>query len=79
MISWLLSNIKDIGILTFGFFSLLVLGENSRLKKKNDELKSQASCSNKIIDIQQKVIDVTENTKPSDFDGNIKLMQDGKF
>ena len=79
MISWLLLNLKEIGVLTFGIFSFLLLRSNRYLKEQNKILDKQLQDNTKIIDIQQKVIDVTENTKPSDFDGNIKRMQDGKL
>lgn len=79
MLGWLLGNLKDIGILTFGLFSLFTLSSNNRLKKKNNDLQNQVTDNNKLVDIQQRVIDVTENTKPSDFDGNIKRMQDGEL
>lgn len=79
MLGWLLGNLKDIGILTFGLFSLFTLSSNSKLKKKNNDLQNQVTDNNKLVDIQQRVIDVTENTKPSDFDGNIKRMQDGEL
>lgn len=79
MLRWLLGNLKEIGVFTFGIFSLFILRANSKLKKKNNELQNQVTDSNKLVDIQQRVIDVTENTKPSDFDGNIKRMQDGEL
>lgn len=79
MMYWLLTNIKEIGVLTFGIFSFLLLRSNKHLKELNKDLDEQLRDNTKIIDIQQKVIDVTENTKPSDFDGNIKRMQDGKL
>lgn len=79
MISWLLLNCKEIGVLALGIFGFLVLRSNTYLKKVNKEIEEQLKDTTKIIDIQAKVIDVTENTKPSDFDGNIKRMQDGKL
>ncbi len=79
MISWLLLNLKEIGVLTFGIFSFLLLRSNRHLKEQNEILDGRLQVTEKIIDIQRKVIDVTENTKPSDFDGNIKRMQDDKL
>jgi hypothetical protein len=79
MLGWLLGNLKEIGLLSFAFFSLFTLSSNNRLKKKNNDLQNQVIDNNKLVDIQQRVIDVTENTKPSDFDGNIKRMQDGEL
>ena len=79
MLSWLLLNIKEIGVLTFGFFSLLTLNANRNLKKKNDDLQGQVKDNFKLMDIQAKVIDVTQNTKPTDFDGIIDLMHKDKL
>lgn len=79
MISWLLLNLKEIGVLIFGIIAFLTLRSNKHLKEQNKILDEQLQNNTKIIDIQQKVIDVTENTKPSDFDGNIKRMQDDKL
>lgn len=79
MISWLLLNLKEIGVLIFGIIAFLTLRSNKHLKEQNKILDEQLQDNTKIIDIQQKVIDVTENTKPSDFDGNIKRMQDDKL
>ncbi len=79
MLSWLLLHIQSIGVGLVGIFCFLTLRSNRNLKKQNEAIKAQLRDNDKIIDIQQKVIDVTENTKPSDFDGNIKRMQDGKL
>lgn len=79
MISWLLLNLREIGVLIFGIIAFLTLRSNKHLKEQNKILDEQLQDNAKIIDIQQKVIDVTENTKPSDFDGNIKRMQDDKL
>ena len=79
MMYWLLIHLKEISVLVFGIFSFLMLRSNRHLKELNKDLDEQLRDNTKIIDIQQKVIDVTENTKPSDFDGNIKRMQDGKL
>lgn len=79
MISWLLLNLREIGVLIFGIIAFLTLRSNKHLKEQNKILDEQLQDNTKIIDIQQKVIDVTENTKPSDFDGNIKRMQDDKL
>lgn len=76
---WLLLNIKEIGILTLGFFSLLRLSCNRNLKKKNNDLQEQVKDNSKLIDIQAKVLNVSELVKDVDFDGNIKRMQDDKL
>ena len=79
MLAWVLTHIQSIGVGLTGVFCFLTLRSNRNLKNLKKELESRLEENGKIIDIQQKVIDVTENTKPSDFDGNIKRMQDGKL
>lgn len=79
MMMWLLLNIKEIGILTLGFFSLLTLWCNRNLKKKNNDLQEQVKDNSKLIDIQAKVLNVSELVKDVDLDGNIKRMQDDKL
>ena len=79
MLAWILTHIQSIGVGVTSIVCFLILRSNRNLKKLNKELESYLEENGKIIDIQQKVIDVTENTKPSDFDGNIKRMQDGKL
>lgn len=79
MFSWLLLHLQSISVGLIGMVCFLTLRSNRHLKNLNKELESHLKENDKIIDIQQKVIDVTENTKPSDFDGNIKRMQDGKL
>ncbi len=79
MFTWILTNIKNLSIGLIGLAGFFLYNSNKKLKKENQELENTVKDNSKIIDIQQKVIDVTENTKPSDFDGNIKRMQDGKL
>lgn len=79
MITWILTNIKNLSIGLIGLAGFFLYNSNKKLKKENQELENTVKDNSKIIDIQAKVIDVTENTKPSDFDGNIKRMQDGKL
>lgn len=79
MLVWILTHLQPISVGLIGIVCFFTLRSNRNLKNLNKELESQLEENGKIIDIQQKVIDVTENTKPSDFDGNIKRMQDGKL
>ena len=79
MFTWILTNIKNLSIGLIGLAGFFLYNSNKKLKKENQELENTVKDNSKIIDIQQKVIDVTESTKPSDFDGNIKRMQDGKL
>ena len=56
------------GSTLMSFFSLFLLGKNSRLTKENEILKINAQDKDKIIAIQNKVLDATANNKTSDND-----------
>lgn len=79
MLTWILTHLQSISVGLIGIVCFFTLRSNKNLKNLNKELESHLEENGKIIDIQQKVIDVTESTKPSDFDGNIKRMQDDKL
>lgn len=55
-------------------FFIGLLCRNRWLEIKRDELEAKSKYESNILDIQNKVIDVTQNTKHTDFDGNIKRM-----
>lgn len=79
MFNFLFSKLQNIGIAILGIFSLFLLGRNSKLSKKNRELNSAISNQSNVIEIQKKVINVTKNSKPTDINGNIERMRNGKF
>jgi len=77
--NFLLSNLKSISLGIWGVFTLYILGRNSKLSKQNDELNLDVKEQAKTIEIKDKVINVVQNTKPTDIDGNIKRMQKNKL
>ena len=77
--SFLLGNLKSIGIGIWGIFTLYILGKNSKLSKKNDELNLDVKEQTKTIEIKDKVINVVQNTKPTDIGSNIKRMRNKKL
>lgn len=79
MINFLVSNLKSIGLGIWGIFTLYILGKNSKLSKKNDKLNLDVKEQAKTIEIKDKVINVVQNTKPTDIDGNIKRMRNQKL
>lgn len=62
---------KEIILGIVGFFVFYLMGKNKSLTKKNEELQTTNDENNKVINIQQKVLDVSENVKPTDLDGNL--------
>jgi len=77
--SFFINNISKIGISILGIITLFLYGKNSKLSKDNTCLQQNLKTTNKIIDIQNKVIDVVQNTKPTDLDGNIERMRNGEL
>jgi len=49
------------------------------LHAKNKQLEQDATNSNKLLDIQAKVIDVTQNTSSTDLDGTLERLRNNKL
>ena len=81
MILWtfLIENLSKIGTGVFGAIGLLLYGRNSKLVQENASLRQGLKIHDKIIDIQKKVINVTQNTSATDLDGNLERMHDDKL
>jgi hypothetical protein len=79
MINFLLINIQNIGYIVAAFFTVYILKRNKDLSLENNNLTQNNLQKDKILDIQAKVLDVSENTKSVNLDDNIKRMQDGQF
>lgn len=81
MILWtfLVGNLSKIGMGVFGAIGLFLYGKNSKLAQENARLQQGLNIGDKIIDIQKKVIDVTQNTHATDLDGNLQRMQNDKL
>ena len=79
MINFILSNLKSIGLGIWGVFTLYILGKNSKLSKDNNNLNLSLKEQSKNIEIKDKIINVVQNTKSTDIDGNIKRMRNQKL
>ena len=79
MFNFLLSNIKNVGYMVVAFFTVYILKRNNDLSVDNNNLTQDNLQKDKILDIQAKVLDVSENTKSVNLDNNIKRMQDGQL
>ena len=79
MFNFLLSNIKNVGYIVVAFFTVYILKRNNDLQVDNNNLKQDNLQKDKILDIQAKVLDVSENTKSVNLDDNIKRMQNGQL
>lgn len=63
--------LKEIILGIVGFVVLYLMSKNKSLTKKNEELQTTNEENNKVINIQAKVLDVSENVKPTDLDGSL--------
>jgi len=79
MINFILSNLKSIGLGIWGIFTIYILGKNSKLSKENDNLNSSLKEQSKNIEIKDKVINVVQNIKATDINGNAERMRKNKL
>jgi len=77
--AFVLENLSKIGMGIFGAIGLFLYGRNSKLAQENARLQQGLKIHDKIIDIQKKVIDVTQNTSATDLNGNLQRMHDDKL
>lgn len=61
--SFLLGNLKSIGLGIWGIFTLYILGKNSKLSKQNDSLKQENLAKEKELAIKKEVLKIEENYK----------------
>lgn len=76
MISFLLGNIKNIGIAIIAFIGVYILRKNRSLSIENQELNLSSKEKDKVINIQAKVLDASEKIKPTDLDVNLERLSD---
>lgn len=60
-------------------FVIGLICRNKWLEAKREKLDAENKYNERILNIQNKVIDVSQNAKSTDFDGNIKRMHDRKL
>lgn len=79
MIDFIFSNLKLISGSILGFFVFYLFNKNNKLSNLNLNLKEDNLNKDKILNLQERVINVTQNTKTTDFDGIIDLMHKDKL
>lgn len=60
-------------------FVIGLICRNRWLEARREKLEAEKKYNERILDIQNKVINVTQNTKTADFDGIIKRMHNRKL
>lgn len=67
---------KEILLAIGAFIAVYILRKNKTLTSENQELKDNKLQQDKIINIQTKVLDVSEKIKPTDLDVNLERLSD---
>lgn len=73
---FLLGNIKSIGIAIIAFVGIYILRKNKTLASENQILTETNIEKDKVINIQAKVLDASEDIKPADLDNNLDRLSD---
>lgn len=71
--------INKAGVTVMSFFSLFLLGRNSKLSKENELLKLQTQEKDKVITIQNKVLDAAYSNTDVDIHDNLERMRQNKL
>lgn len=73
---FLIAYFKEILLAIGAFIAVYLLKKNKALTLENKELTENNIEQDKVINIQQKVLDVSENIKPTDLDTNLDRLSD---
>jgi hypothetical protein len=76
MLNYLINNLHFLGVLIISCLGFYLVRKNKNITLKNEELIKVNLEQNKIIDIQTKVLNVSENVKPTDLDVNLERLSD---
>ena len=67
--------LKPLVMGVWGLFTLYLVGRNSKLSKQNDSLNKDVIEQSKNIEVKKEVINVIQNTKPTNISGNVERMR----
>ena len=67
--------LKPLMLGIIGFLGLYLFKKNKDLEAKNVIAENRLNETQKVIDVQNKIIEITKDTKPTDFDGNLERMR----
>jgi hypothetical protein len=63
--------LKEMLLIIVGFFTLYLFNRNKTLKAEKEVLEKKIITNDKVIDVQNKVLDATTNVTHSDIDDSI--------
>jgi hypothetical protein len=76
MLSIILSNIHYVIIGIITFFSIYILRRNTKLTIEKNDLVQNNIEKEKVINIQQKVLNASEKIKHTDLDANLERLSE---
>jgi len=71
--------LKPLLVVVWGFFTFYLLRKNNNLEIKNIINDKNLVETKKVVDVQNKIIEVTKTTKRTDITGNIERMRKKKL
>ena len=75
IIQFFQANLKPLMLGIISFIGIYLLKKNKVLEAKNIIAENRLNETKKVIDVQNKIIEITKDTKPTDFDGNLERMR----
>lgn len=67
--------IKPLTLGIASFLGVYLFAKNKDLESKKLIAENRLNETKKVIDVQNKIIEITKDTKPIDFDGNLERMR----
>ena len=75
IIQFFQANLKPLMLGIISFIGIYLFKKNKVLEAKNIIAENRLNETKKVIDVQNKIIEITKDTKPTDFDGNLERMR----
>lgn len=70
--------LKEILLGIVGFFALYLFNRNKTLKVEKEQLQQDITTKDRVIDVQNKVMDATSNIEHTDLDSSLKRLSKSK-
>ena len=70
--------LKEILLGIVGFFALYLFNRNKTLKVEKEQLQQDVTIKDRVIDVQNKVMEATSNIEHTDLDSSLERMSKPK-
>ncbi len=70
--------LKEILLGIVGFFALYLFNRNKTLKIEKEQLQQDITTKDRVIDVQNKVMEATSNIEHTDLDSSLERMSKSK-